>query len=192
MTTQISNETYGVITGPSGRAMAQAMESSLSLAFQDHLTMERFASASYFANSIWFAERELRGFSEFYRQESINEQSHASQFADYLITRGQNISLQEIKSPKQNWVSIEELIAHSFQMERDVTTSLHQLYALAERSSDIRTTVFLDPTIESQLASEDEFAYLLGRVKFANNSRSSLLIIDGELSDGKITPRKTN
>ena len=82
----------------------------------------------------------------------------------------------------QNWLSIEELIAHSFQMERDVTTSLHQLYALAERSSDIRTTVFLDPTIENQVDSEDEFAYLLGRVRFSQEQPSAMLIIDGELN----------
>ena len=76
----------------------------------------------------------------------------------------------------------------SFQMEADVTTSLHQLYAMAERSSDMRTTVFLDPTIESQVNSENEFAHLLGRVRFAKNDSSALLIIDGELSAGNHSP----
>ena len=38
-----------------------------------------------------------------------------------------------------------DLMATSFQMEVDVTRSLQQLYALAERSSDTRTTVFLIP-----------------------------------------------
>ena len=72
-------------------------------------------------------------------------------------------------------------------MESEVTTSLQQLYSIAERSSDTRTTVFLDPTVDSQLASEDEFAHILGRVKFADNQSSALLIIDNELSEGKTT-----
>ena len=63
-------------------------------------------------------------------------------------------------------------------METDVTTSLHHLYTTAERSSDMRTTVFLDPTIESQTQSEDEFAYLLGRVKFCNDEPSAIGISD--------------
>ena len=51
---------------------------------------------------------------------------------------------------------------------------------MAERESDIRTTVFLDPIIELQLQSEHEFAHLLGRVRFADRQAAALLIIDNE------------
>ena len=51
---------------------------------------------------------------------------------------------------------------------------------MAERESDIRTTVFLDPIIELQLQSEHEFAHLLGRVRFADHQAAALLIIDNE------------
>ena len=179
---------YKVTTGPAGRAMAQPMEESLLEALQQHLTMERCASAAYFANSIWFAERELRGFSQYFKQESLNEQSHAGIFADYLLARGQTVILQDIPAPRQSWDSVEEVMAAAFQMEADVTSSLHQLYAIAERSSDMRTTVFLDPTIDSQTNSENEFAHLLGRVQFAKNDASAILIIDGELTNGLNAP----
>ena len=76
----------------------------------------------------------------------------------------------------------------SFQMEVDVTTSLQQLYALAERTSDTRTSVFLDPMIEGQTQSEHEFAHLLGRVRFADNQAAALLLIDNELDQGKFQP----
>ncbi len=171
-----------ISTGPSGRAIAEPIESDLLDGLYQHLTMERQASAHYFAVSLWFAERELRGFSKFFRQECLNEHEHAEKFAEYLIARGQTVVLHDLPAPNQNWTSVEDIMKVSFQMESDVTTSLQQLYSVAERSSDVRTTVFLDPTVESQLSSEDEFAYLLGRVKFANNEPSALLIIDGELS----------
>ncbi|WP_320667650.1 ferritin [Prochlorococcus sp. MIT 1307] len=169
-------------TGPAGRAMAEAMQSELVEGLLQHLTMERSASAQYFANSLWFAERELKGFSSFFKKESENEQAHASIFADYLIARGQSVLLEKLKAPIQSWSDIEEVFAASFQMEADVTTSLHQLYAIAERDSDVRTNVFLDPIIEGQTSSEDEFAHLLGRVRFTKNQPSALLIIDGELN----------
>ena len=73
-------------------------------------------------------------------------------------------------------------MATSFLLECDLTTSLQQLYAMAERASDIRTTVFLDPIIEQQLQSEHEFAHLLGRVRFAGHEAAALLIIENELS----------
>ena len=51
---------FKVARGPSGRAMAEPMLAELAEALNQHLTMERKASAQYFGMSIWFLERELR------------------------------------------------------------------------------------------------------------------------------------
>ena len=172
-------------SSPSGRAIAQPMDHALVEMLYQHLTLERKASAQYFAISIWFDERDLTGFSNFFKKESFDEHEHATNFANYLVARGQTVVLQDISAPKQNWDSIEDVIAESFQMEADVTTSIHQIYSVAERTSDTRTNVFLDPIIESQTQSEDNFAHILSRVKFANNQPSAILIIDGEFESNK-------
>ena len=179
--TYTTKPSLNVATGPSGRAMAEPMQAELVEALLQHLTMERNASAQYFGISLWFAERELRGFSSFFKKEATTEQEHASTFSEYLIARGQTVLLQELVAPKQDWDHIQEIFEASFRMEADVTTSLHQLYATAERESDYRTNVFLDPIIEGQTTSEDEFAYLLVKVKFSQEQPAALLIIDGEL-----------
>ena len=170
-------------TGPSGRAVAQPMDDDLIDALYQHTSLERVSSAQYLAMSLWFLERELRGFAAYYKKESLSEQEHGFNFAKYLIARGQTVELEEVTKPIQYWKNVQELIALSFQMEADVTTSVQQLYSLAERSNDTRTTVFLDPIIDEQINSEDEMAYLLGKVKFANNDASALLIIDNELKN---------
>lgn len=166
-----------VQTGPAGRAVAQPME-------------ERQSSAVYFAMAIWFAERELRGFAHFYKGEARDEQEHAATFADYLIAHGQTVVLHDLAAPRQTWNSPEEVLAASFQMEADVTSSLHQIYSMADRSSDVRSTTFLDPIVDAQVTSENRFAHLLGRVRFAQNQPAALLIIDGELSEGRHEPAK--
>ena len=168
--------------------MAQSMDDALLDALQQHLNMERSASAAYFAMAIWFAERELRGFARFFKEEARSEQEHAGAFADYLIARGQSVALQGIAAPRQNWSSAEDIMAASFQLETDVTSSLQQIYAQAERVADVRTTTVLDGMIDGQLASEHEFAHLLGRVRFAQAQPAALLIIDNELADGKHQP----
>jgi ferritin len=179
-----------VATGPAGRALAQPMDAALVDALQSHLTMERQASAAYFAMAIWFAERELRGFSHFFKQEASSEQEHAATFADYLIARGQTVQLQDLAAPRQEWSTPEEIFAASFQLEADVTASLQQIYAMAERAADLRTTVFLDPIVDAQVTAENEFAHLLGRVRFCQGQPAALLIVDGELSDDKHSPAK--
>jgi ferritin len=93
-------------------------------------------------------------------------------------------------APRQNWSSPEEIMAASFQMEADVTTSLQQIYVMAERSGDLRSTTFLDPHISGQLDSENQFAHLLGRVRLAQNQPAALLILDAELAEGQHEPAK--
>ena len=176
-----TSNSLGINLGPSGRAIAQPIDVDLLEALYQHTSLERVSSAQYLAMSIWLLERELRGFSSFFKKESLSEQEHGFSFAKYIVARGQSVVLDEVTKPIQEWRTVEDLITLSFQMEADVTTSVQQLYSMAERSNDTRTTVFLDPVVDEQIKSEDEMAYLLGKVKFANNDPSALFIIDNEL-----------
>ncbi|MCB4388694.1 ferritin [Synechococcus sp. MU1617] len=188
LSTSSSSPSSSIVCGPAGRAIAEAIDTDLLNAIQAHLNMERQAHASYFAAAIWFAERELRGFSRFFRDESNSEHQHAAKVAEYIIARGQSVELTAVEAPFQGWASPADVMASAFQMEIDVTASLQQLYSTAERTNDTRTTVFLDPMVEMQTQSEHEFAHLLGRVKFADNQAAALLIIDNELDQSNNKP----
>ena len=177
-----TTNSVGINIGPSGRAIAQPIDIDLLEALYQHTSLERVSSAQYLAMSLWCLEKELRGFSSFFKRESLSEQEHGFKFAKYLIARGQTVVLDEVSKPLQGWETVHELVTLSFQMEADVTTSVQQLYSMAERSNDTRTSVFLDPAIDEQIKSEDEMAYLLGKVKFAKSDPSALFIIDNELN----------
>ena len=179
---------HPITTGPAGRAIAEPMSAEMIDVMQAHLNMERQSSAAYFAASVWFAERELVGFSQHFREEAKQEQDHAAKFADYLISRGQTVVLDTVEPPCQTWSGVDDVVANVFRMEADVTTSVLQVYATAERENDMRSTVFLDGVIDEQRNSEHEAAYLLGRVKFAANQPAALLIIDAELREGAAKP----
>ena len=189
-TTATTQDRLTIATGPSGRAMAETMTQEILDQLQAHLNMERQSSAAYFAAAIWFAERELTGFAEYLRNEGKQEQEHAAKFADYLISRGQTVVLDTIEVPRQTWPDPEEVMANVFRMEADVTSSVLLLYSIAERASDQRTTVFLDPVVDDQRNSEHEAAYLLGRVKYANDERAAMMIIDAELREEEAKPAK--
>ena len=167
--------------GPSGRAVAQQMNDELLDNFYEHLTMERYANVQYFAIYLWFQERDLEGFASYFLSESQGEMEHAYKFANYFVARGQTVKLKDLPSPVQTWNSIEDLISYSFNMEADLTSSLQQIYSISERISDTRTSVFLDPIIEAQTKSEDELARILGKVKFAENHSTAILLIDSDL-----------
>ena len=176
------NQKTTINFGPSGRAVSQEIDKDLLGNLSQHLSMERNANVQYFAMSLWFKERDLSGFSSFFLKESKDEMDHAYKFADYLVARGQSVDLDHLQKPLHQWNSIEELVSYSFNMEADLTVSLQQLYSISERSLDIRTNVFLDPIVESQIKSEDEFANILGKVKFSGENPSALLLVDEYLS----------
>ena len=131
---QATNQSVAV--GPMGRAMAEAMDPDLLDGLQQHLNMERQAHSAYFAASIWFAERELRGFSRFFQSESANEHSHAGRVGDYLIARGQTIILQALEAPNQTWEAPVDLMATSFLL--DVTSQPH--FNSSTRWQSVRVT----------------------------------------------------
>ena len=131
-----TSTSLGVNIGPSGRAIAQPMDVDLIEALCQHTSLERVSSAQYLAMSLWFLERELRGFSSYFKNESLSEQEHGFNFAKYMIARGQTVELEEVTKPIQEWNTVQELISLSFQMEADVTTSVQQLYSMAERAND--------------------------------------------------------
>jgi len=185
---EIAIQGSAVATGPAGRAMAQPMDPALLEGLQEHLAMERKASAAYWAMAIWFAERELRGFCAYLKAESQGEQSHAGLVADYLLARGQSVALGALPAPRQEWSGAEEILAEAFRLEADITSSLQLLYAMAERAGDLRTTVFLDPMVQGQIDAENMAAHLLGRVRFTRQEAAGMLMIDAELSAGHSAP----
>merc|ERR1712078_759419 len=98
-----TSSSIGINIGPSGRAIAQPMDVDLIEALYQHTSLERVSSAQYLAMSLWFLERELRGFASFFKKESLSEQEHGFIFAKYIIARGQTVELDEVSKPIQEW-----------------------------------------------------------------------------------------
>lgn len=90
LSTSNPNSVASIETGPSGRAIAEAIDPELLNAIQEHLNMERQAHASYFAAAIWFAERELRGF-----QSSLKTSQAVSM---NMLPNSASTSLLEVKA----------------------------------------------------------------------------------------------
>jgi ferritin len=174
---------------PSRRPVAQAMEGEVLEGLLQHLQMELQASYTYWSLAIWFSQRDLDGFAAYAKGESDGERAHAALFADYLVGRGQPIRLMPLEQPRQDWLNVEDVLVSVFAMEAEVTTSLQQLYGLAERCADFRTSVFLDPLIKGQVDAENEVGNLLGKVRLCGNDMAALLGVDQALQAGARPPQ---
>ena len=187
MTTTPTTEVLAVVSRPAQRRrpVPRALAADVLSHLQLHLQMELQASYDYFRLAIWFAERDLKGFAAFARQEALNEHQHACLVADHLIDRSQPVELATLQPNTSTWDSVEAVTQFIFDNEVAVTASAQQIYSMAERAGDYITSVFLDGIIQQQTDSEAQAAHVMSRVRLAGEDPAALLLIDQELSRGE-------
>ena len=159
------------------------MNSDLLNGLNEHLKLEFRASHEYLAMAIWLAEHDLPGFSKWMRQQSSDELMHAQRIIDHLVERDQKVVLPAVGAPPTGWASAEALCDHVLKNEQEVTASINNLYAMAEKTKDRPATVMLQWFVTEQMEEEAAARAVLGRIRLAGNSGVGLLMIDQELVD---------
>jgi ferritin len=162
------------------------MNSDLLNGLNEHLKLEFRASHEYLAMAIWLAENDLPGFSKWMRKQSSDELMHAQRIIDHLVERDQRVVLPAIAAPPDGWQSAEALCAHILKNEQDVTASINDLYAIAEKTKDRPATVMLQWFVTEQMEEEAAARAVLGRIRLAGNSGIGLLMVDQELATGRV------
>jgi ferritin len=162
------------------------MTKDLLKGLNQHLTLEFRASHEYLAMSIWLAAHDLPGFSKWMKQQSGDELMHAQRIIDHLVERDQPAILPAVAAPPQSWKSAEALCEHVLDNERAVTASINDLCARAEKAKDRPATVMLQWFVNEQMEEEAAARAVLGRIRLAGNTGVGLLMIDQELSSGKV------
>jgi ferritin len=162
------------------------MTNDLITGLNEHLKLEFKASHEYLAMSIWLAEHDLPGFATWMRKQSSDELLHAQRIIDHLVERDQKVVLPAVSAPPVTWQSAEALCEHVLKNEQDVTASINELYAAAEKAKDRPATVMLQWFVNEQMEEEAAARAVLGRIRLAGNTGVGLLMIDQELASGSM------
>ena len=161
------------------------MNSDLLKGLNEHLKLEFRASHEYLAMSIWLAEHDLPGFAKWMRKQSSDELMHAQRIIDHLVERDQKVVLPAVAAPPTDWKSAEALCDHVLKNEQEVTASINDLYAMAEKTKDRPGAVMLQWFVTEQMEEEAAARAVLGRIRLAGNSGIGLLMIDQELAPAR-------
>jgi ferritin len=162
------------------------MNGDLLNGLNEHLKLEFRAFHEYLAMSIWLAEHDLPGFARWMRQQSSDELQHAQRMIDHLVERDQKVTLPTIAAPPSSWASALELCEHVLRNEQEVTGSINNLYALGEKTKDHGAVILLQWFVTEQMEEEAAARAVLGRIRLAGNSGIGLLMIDQELTTGRV------
>lgn len=135
---------------------------------QRQMNHEWSAAHAYTALAAWCAERDLKGFAQFFHKQSGEEREHAQKFMDHLLDRGAMPELLAIPAPKTKFKSVLEAAQFAREMEQANTTGIHRAYEAALADKDYPAQVALQWFISEQVEEEAWADELVGRVEAAN------------------------
>lgn len=157
------------------------MSDELSSAFNDQIGMELASSTAYLQMAAYFETRNLTGMANWMRMQSDEEREHAERFFEFVLDRGNDVTIGAQDAPQSSFDSAEEVFAESLAQERRVTEAIHGLYRLASDEGDLACFPFLQSFIEEQNEEEATVETILERVRLAGGQPGALLLLDSEL-----------
>jgi ferritin len=162
------------------------MDADLHKGLNEHLKLEFRASHEYRAMSVWLAANDLPGFASWMQKQSNDELLHAQKIIDHLVERDEKVELPAVAKPPFAWKSAEALCAHVLKNEQDVTASINNLYAIAEKAKDRPAVVMLQWFVNEQMEEEAAARAVLGRIRLAGGAGVGMLMVDQELATGSV------
>jgi ferritin len=141
---------------------------------------EMTASYNYLAMSAWFENTPYGGFAQWMLAQSQEETTHAMKFYHFLIDRGAKVELAAISTPPADFSSPLEVFETSLNQEEQVTTSIHQLYNMAETHRDHESKNLLNWFLDEQVEEEKAVQDMIDRLRLVGDNPLGLLQLDQE------------
>ncbi len=167
------------------------MDEKMINALNSQLNAEMYSSYLYLSMGSYFESEDMSGFANWMRVQAQEELVHAMKIYDFIIQRGDRVTLTRIDSPPTEWKSALDVFEHVYAHEQKVTELINQLVNLAISLGDHATNNFLQWFVSEQVEEEESSSGVLKKVKMANESLSALLMLDSELAQRVFNPPTT-
>jgi ferritin len=157
-------------------------------ALNSQLNAELYSAYLYLSMEAYFESIDLSGCANWMRAQSQEELMHAMKLYDYIVQRGERVTLSTIEGPQVEWDSPLVVFEHVYAHEQKVTGLINDLVDLSVSESDHATSNFLQWFVAEQVEEEESSSGVLQRIKLAGDSKSGLFMLDSELGQRVFTP----
>ena len=150
-------------------------------ALNAQINMELEAYYIYKQMSFVLHDMGLPVFAGFFGDQAAEEQGHADKFAKYIVDQGGKVTLQELKAPKAEYKSVEEICKDFVDHELQVTKAINKLVEQARSEKDVATEVMLNWFVTEQVeevASANEMLDIVSKTK----TEGQLLMLEGRVA----------
>jgi ferritin len=157
------------------------MSEDLEAAFNRQVTMELSSANAYLQMAAHFSDRNLVGMSNWMRRQAEEERAHADRFIDFVLDRGNHVTIGDVPAPRAEFEGPEQAFEASLAQEQAVTEAIHEVYRLANESGDLASLPFLQAFIAEQNEEESMVETILDRIRLAGGDPGAIFLLDHEL-----------
>jgi ferritin len=154
---------------------------TIAAALNTQIKHELDSAYFYLSASAYFEALNLAGFAGWMRAQSREEVGHGMKLFDFLGDRGARVQLRALDEPPSDFSSPADAFKRALEHEREVTSLIHDLYALAQAQRDYPAQVLLQWFIDEQVEEEKSTSRIVDQLKMAGDNSAALLLLDREL-----------
>lgn len=156
-------------------------------ALNEQINAEFWSAYLYLSMSLHFENEGRQGMANWFRIQFQEEQAHALALIDYLNARDGKVVLKPIAEVPSSWESPKAAFEATLEHEKNVTTKINNLYAMAEEVKDFATRQKLNTFIAEQVEEEESVRQIIDDLTLVGNDGTGLLQIDRELGSRTYT-----
>jgi ferritin len=148
----------------------------------EQINKEFYSAYLYLDVSNYYDNKNLNGFSNWFKVQTQEERDHALLFIAYLQKNNEEIKLTAIAGPDITYSDFKAPLTAALDHERLVTASIYNIYEEAAKQRDFRTQQFLNWFVTEQGEEEKNTEDLIDRYDLFGNDAKSLYLLDTELA----------
>lgn len=154
----------------------------------DQVNKELYSAYLYLSMSAYFSNIGLLGFANWMKVQVQEEQAHAMLMYDFLINRGEKITLAAIEAPPSDWKGPLHVMETALKHEEYVTSLINNIIAVAEEVKDRATMSYFNWFVDEQVEEEANAQDIISKLKLIGDDKSALYLLDKDLSARVFTP----
>ena len=142
----------------------------------------------YLSMAAWLHTRSLDGMGHWMRCQAHEEMIHAMKFYNYVIDRGGEVVLQDLKQLKTRWSSPLEVFKDAYEHEKFITGKINELTTIAREEKDYASEPILAWFSTEQIEEEVNSSKVVDELEMVGEDKSGLLMLDRELGTRAYPP----
>ena len=156
------------------------LDSKVAKLLNEQINKELYSAYLYLDFSIFYDDKGLDGFANWYMIQAQEERDHAMLMLQYLQNNGEKVILEAVAKPDKEVKELIDPLKAGLEHEIYVTSLINDIYEAAYNVKDFRTMQFLDWFVKEQCEEEKTADDMIKKMELFGNDSKGLYSLDAE------------